>query len=175
MRAGKVIVIATPAANAAAFIGAVSDMTVLSMRQQSAGAASGLPPSTLTLDFGRISVDDDLALYLFGVPGEGRLALPGEALAGGVVGAVLLFDASDEIAVGHARAAARFFGSRSDAPYVLAASGMTDSGETALKVLRAAVEIGNDVPLRAVDVHDRESVKAVVLALLHHAAAGLSE
>ena len=125
--------------------------------------------TTVAMDFGRITIDRDLVLYLFGTPGQDRFDFMWEILGEGMLGYVLLVDADrpDSLAEAHGHPRRRSAGWPA-VPFVVALNRAcrrwTDARGAAL---RDALELRPDVPLVPCDATDKESVKAVLLALLY--------
>jgi len=167
MQSVKVVVTGPFNAGKTTFIKAVSEITVLSTeRQISDTAGEGSGETTVAMDFGRITVSDDVVLYLFGTPGQERFSFMWETLSEGMLGFVLLVDAQDDDSLEDARTMIGFFRGMSDVPFVVAGN-KVDGENDSLRILRSRLEIEDDVPLLPVDARDKESVKSVLLGLLH--------
>jgi len=119
------------------------------------------------MDFGRITVSDDVVLYLFGTPGQSRFSFMWETLSEGMLGFVLIVDANEPKTFEDAKAMISFFTDMSDVPFVVAAN-KVDADDTArLQQMRADLALDSKVPLLPVDARDRDSVKAALLGLLY--------
>ncbi|MFZ5850062.1 MAG: GTP-binding protein [Actinomycetota bacterium] len=164
----KIVVTGPFAAGKTTLIRTISEITVLSTeRGVSDETAARKPETTVAMDFGRITVDPDLVLYLFGTPGQERFDFMWEVLGEGMLGYVLLVDVSRPDSVGEAAAIGRAFRGIARVPYVVAlnrCAGLDEAGEADL---RGRLDVGPEVPLLPCDATDRESVKAVLLALLY--------
>jgi hypothetical protein len=168
MQSVKVVVTGPFNAGKTTFIKAVSEITVLSTeRQISDTSGEGSGETTVAMDFGRITVSDDVVLYLFGTPGQERFSFMWETLSEGMLGFVLLVDAEDSASFADAMSMIRFFRSMSDVPFVVAANKVPAEDVETLRATRAAIELDDDIPLLPVDARDKESVKAVLLGLLY--------
>jgi signal recognition particle receptor subunit beta len=168
MQSVKVVVTGPFNAGKTTFIKAVSEITVLSTeRQVSDTSGEGSGETTVAMDFGRITVSDDVVLYLFGTPGQERFSFMWETLSEGMLGFVLLLDAEDSSSFPDAMSMIRFFRSMSDVPFVVAANKVPAEDVETLRATRAAIELDDDIPLLPVDARDKESVKAVLLGLLY--------
>src|SRR5512133_2329988 len=96
MQSVKVVVPGPFNAGQTTFIKAVSEITVLSTeRQVSDVSGEGGGETTVAMDFGRITICDDVVLFLFGTPGQERFSFMWETLSEGMLGVVLLVDADD--------------------------------------------------------------------------------
>src|SRR5512139_2999081 len=123
MQSVKIVVTGPFNAGKTTFIKSVSEITVLSTeRQISDTSAEGDGETTVAMDFGRITVSDDVVLYLFGTPGHSRFSFMWETLSEGMLGFVLLVDASDTESFEDAKGMIQYFTDMSDVPYVVAAN-----------------------------------------------------
>lgn len=168
MQSVKVVVTGPFNAGKTTFIKSVSEITVLSTeRQISDGAGEGSGETTVAMDFGRITISDDVVLYLFGTPGQERFSFMWETLSEGMLGFVLLVDATDADSFADARSMIGFFTEMSDVPFVVAGNKVAADDTETLTSLREKLELKEDVPLLPVDARDKGSVKAVLLGLLY--------
>jgi len=168
MQSVKVIVTGPFNAGKTTFIKAVSEIMVLSTeRQISDASGEGGGETTVAMDFGRITISDDVVLYLFGTPGQERFSFMWETLSEGMLGFVLLVDAEDEGSFEDAKAMIAFFKEMSDVPFVVAANKVAATDVTTLRRVRSAIALEDSVPLLPVDAREKESVKAVLLGLLY--------
>lgn len=168
MQSVKVVVTGPFNAGKTTFIKAVSEITVLSTeRQISDAAAEGSGETTVAMDFGRITISDDVVLYLFGTPGQERFSFMWETLSEGMLGFVLLVDATDEDSHADAKSMIAFFTDMSDVPFVVAGNKVAVDDTAKLADLRERIGLSDDVPLLPVDARDKDSVKSVLLGLLY--------
>ena len=168
MQSVKVVVTGPFNAGKTTFIKAVSEITVLSTeRQVSDGSGEGSGETTVAMDFGRITISDDVVLYLFGTPGQERFSFMWETLSEGMLGFVVLVDALSEDSIKEAVSMIGFFTDMSDVPFVVAANKVAADDADTLNALRGRLELSEDVALLPVDARDRESVKSVLLGLLY--------
>jgi signal recognition particle receptor subunit beta len=168
MQSVKVVVTGPFDAGKTTFIKAVSEITVLSTeRQVSDASGEGDGETTVAMDFGRITVSDDVVLYLFGTPGQSRFSFMWETLSEGMLGFVLLVDAMEDSTFADAKEMISFFTEMSDVPFVVAANKISAEEVERLRVIRDEIGLAEDVPLLPVDARDKESVKAVLLGLLY--------
>jgi small GTP-binding protein len=168
MQSVKVVVTGPFNAGKTTFIKSVSEITVLSTeRQISEDSGEGDGETTVAMDFGRITVSDDVVLYLFGTPGQARFSFMWETLSEGMLGFVLLVDADAPQTYDDARQMIRFFTEMSDVPFVVAANKVPATDEEALKLVRTNLSLIDTTPLLPVDARDKDSVKAVLLGLLY--------
>jgi hypothetical protein len=164
----KIVVTGPFGAGKTTLIRTISEITVLSTeRGVSDHTRAHKSETTVAMDFGRITIDSELVLYLFGTPGQERFDFMWEILGGGMLGFVLLVDASRPESALEATANYRAFRRMSPAPCVVAVNRSNGLDPEEEFRLRSALEIDDATPIVACDATDKESVKAVLLALLH--------
>src|SRR3954451_19900814 len=155
-------------------VGAVSEIEPLTteavMTEASAGVddLSHTPNKTTTtvaMDFGRVSLDSDLILYLFGTPGQHRFWFMWDDLVRGAIGAVVLVDTRR---LADAVAALDFFEDR-QLPYVVAINCFDRVLHHRIDDVRDALTIDQSVPMVTCDARDRESTKETLITLVEHA------
>ena len=162
----KLVVTGPFAAGKTTFIRTISEITVVST-EQPVSDGGGKPETTVAMDFGRITLDRELVLYLFGTPGQDRFDFMWEVLGQGMLGYVLLVDSSRPDSLSSASAILSAFRSMSSTPFVVALnrSAAVDHGEDAQ--VRKALALPAEVPVLPCDATDRDSVKSVLLSLLY--------
>ncbi|MDT7544267.1 MAG: uncharacterized protein QOE99_377 [Actinomycetota bacterium] len=164
----KIVVTGPFSAGKTTLIRTISEITVLSTEKDITDSTkSRKAETTVAMDFGRITIDRDLVLYLFGTPGQDRFDFMWEILGEGMLGYILLVDSSREDSLEEAVGILAAFRKMARVPFVVAlnrAPGLDPSDETKV---RAALELGDEIPVVPCDATDRESVKAVLLALLY--------
>jgi small GTP-binding protein len=169
LNAGKKIVVTGPfSAGKTTLIRTISEITVLSTEKDiTDDTRSRKTETTVAMDFGRITIDRDLVLYLFGTPGQERFDFMWEILGEGMLGYVLMLDSTRTESAEEARTILEAFRRMARVPFVVALnrSEGIDPGEEAR--LREILDIDADVPVVPCDAKDRESVKGVLLALLY--------
>ena len=119
------------------------------------------------MDFGRITIDRELVLYLFGTPGQERFDFMWEILGEGMLGYVLLLDANRPDSLAEAVGILDAFRRMARVPFVVALNRTTGVDEVEEARIRQTLGIDRSVPLVPCDATDKESVKAVLLALLY--------
>ncbi|MDQ2677674.1 MAG: ATP/GTP-binding protein [Actinomycetota bacterium] len=120
--------------------------------------------TTVAMDFGRITIDAEIILYLFGTPGQERFWFMWDDLVDGAIGAVVLLDTRR---IEECFAAVDYFESRG-VPFVAVVNQFPDAGSYSLEEVRDALALPAHVPLVRADARSRESVKMVLIALLDH-------
>jgi signal recognition particle receptor subunit beta len=126
---------------------------------------AGMSPKTTTtvaMDFGRITVDESLVLYLFGTPGQDRFGFMWDDLSLGALGAVILVDLRR---VEDCFPALDYF-EKQGVPFIVAVNLFDGAPRHALDEVRAALDVDPDVPVLWTDARSREAVKESLLALL---------
>ena len=126
---------------------------------------AGLPDKTTTtvaLDFGRITISDELVLYLFGVPGQERFWFMWDELAYGALGAVVLADVRR---LEDCFPSVSYFETR-EVPFLVAVNCFDDAPRYDLTEIRMALDLEEDVPLVLCDARDHASVKSTLIALV---------
>jgi uncharacterized protein len=111
--------------------------------------------TTVAMDFGRITLGDDLVLYLFGTPGQRRFWFMWDDLCVGAIGAVVLVD-TDRL--DEAFSPLDYFEQRG-LPFIVAVNQFEGAPEYPLDDVAAALAISPDVPIIRIDARRRESVK----------------
>ncbi|MFD3736061.1 ATP/GTP-binding protein, partial [Streptomyces sp. NPDC058632] len=118
--------------------------------------------TTVALDFGRITVSDDLVLYLFGTPGQQRFWFMWNDLSLGALGAVVLVDVRRPDS---SFAAIDFF-ERRGIPFVIAVNGFHGEHPYPVEDIRESLALPEGVPVLLCDARDRTSSRDVLIALL---------
>jgi signal recognition particle receptor subunit beta len=121
--------------------------------------------TTVAMDFGRITIDDSMILYLFGTPGQTRFWFMWDELASGAVGAVVLVDLRR---IDDCFAAVDYFENRR-LPFVVAVNGFPDTHAFPESEVREALLISPDVPLIWTDARDGELSRSALVSLVEHA------
>jgi signal recognition particle receptor subunit beta len=118
--------------------------------------------TTVALDFGRITIGDDLVLYLFGTPGQQRFWFMWNDLAVGALGAVVLVDVRRP----ESSFAAIDFFERRGIPFVVAVNGFHGRHPYPAEEIRESLALPADVPVLLCDARERESCRDVLIALI---------
>ncbi|HEX6676250.1 MAG TPA: ATP/GTP-binding protein [Actinomycetes bacterium] len=156
------------------FVGSVSEITPLTteeaMTNVSVGvddtsAVPGKTTTTVAMDFGRITVDQQLILYLFGTPGQSRFWFMWDELARGAVGAVVLVDLRR---IDDCFSAVDYFESRR-LPFVVGVNGFPGTPAYPNEVVRDALSLPPDCPLVRMDARESRSCLDTLIALVEHA------
>lgn len=150
------------------FIRSISEIDVVSTERKISDATSRVKKATtVAMDFGRITVDNDLVLYLFGTPGQKRFDFMWEILSEGMLGFVILVDSIRPETFREARRILDIFRGYATTPYVVAANKQDMEDAWPPEDLRIALKIDPHVKLLPCVATDKESVKRVLLELLY--------
>jgi signal recognition particle receptor subunit beta len=155
-------------------VGAVSEIDPLTTEALMTEASSDVDDNsatpnktttTVAMDFGRISLDSDLVLYVFGTPGQHRFWFMWDDLAIGAIGAVVLVDTRR---LADAFPSIDFFENR-NLPYVVAINCFDRLLHHQIEDVRHALTISSSVPIMACDARERDSAKQVLISVVQHA------
>src|SRR5712692_97129 len=150
------------------FIQSVSEIDVVSTERKITSEAERVKENTtVAMDFGRITVDDDLVLYLFGTPGQRRFDFMWEILAEGMLGFVVMVDSTKPETFREAKSILETFRAYAPTPYVVAANKQDIPDAWPADDLRIALRNEENVKLLPCVAKDKESVKNVLLQLLY--------
>jgi hypothetical protein len=156
------------------FVGSVSEivpltteavMTEASLGVDDLSATPNKVTTTVAMDFGRVSLDSDLILYLFGTPGQHRFWFMWDDLVRGAIGAVVLVDTRR---LADAFASIDFFDDR-QLPYVVGVNCFDGMLHHRIDDVRDALTIDQSVPIVTCDARNRESTKQTLITLVEHA------
>ncbi len=158
------------------FVRSLSEIPPLLTEQEMTTASTGVDDAemvpdkrttTVAMDFGRITVDDALILYLFGTPGQSRFWFMWDELARGSVGAVVLVDLRR---IDDCFAAIDYFESRR-LPFVVAVNAFPQADAFSDPEVRDALTLRADTPIVRVDARSSASCTTALVALVEHAVA----
>lgn len=153
------------------FVGAISEIeplrTEAAMTSESSGIddtrhIAGKTTTTVAMDFGRITVDDTLVMYLFGTPGQDRFGFMWDDICLGALGAVVLVDPR--------RITDSFPGidyfEANGIPFVVGVNIFDGAPRYPTPEIHEALGVAPDTPIVECDARDKDSVKLVLLTLL---------
>ncbi|MFC4337100.1 GTP-binding protein [Salininema proteolyticum] len=152
-------------------VGSVSEITPLTTEAIMTSASEGVDDNnlvpdkattTVAMDFGRITIDSELILYLFGTPGQNRFWFMWDELVRGAIGAVVLVDTRR---LADCFSVVDFFEHRK-LPYVVAVNCFDGKQLHDLEDIREALQVSPDVPIMYTDARNRESTKQVLIKLV---------
>ena len=168
MQTVKMVVTGPFSSGKTQFISTISEIDVVRTERKISSDAEKIKESTtVAMDFGRITVDAELVLYLFGTPGQRRFDFMWEILSEGMLGFVVMVDSSRPETFREAKSILETFRAYAPTPYVVAANKQDHSEAWAPEDLRIALRLDPNVKLLPCIATNRESVKSVLLELLY--------
>jgi uncharacterized protein len=121
--------------------------------------------TTVAMDFGRITINEQLVLYLFGTPGQDRFWFLWDELAQGALGAVVLVDTRR---LDESFAAVDYF-ERRGIPFTVAVNCFDGAQRHPVETVREALDLDPSVPVMLCDARARESARDVLVSVVQHA------
>jgi signal recognition particle receptor subunit beta len=121
--------------------------------------------TTVAMDFGRITLDEDLVLYLFGTPGQRRFWFMWDDLVRGAIGAIILVDVRR---LQDSFAAVDFFEARR-IPFLIAINEFEGAPRYSAQSVRKALALSDHIPVMSVDARDRHSARAALIEVTEYA------
>lgn len=168
MQTVKMVVTGPFNAGKTEFIQSVSEINVVSTERRISSEAERVKESTtVAMDFGRITVDQDLVLYLFGTPGQKRFDFMWEILSEGMLGFIVMVDSTRPETFREARSILETFRAYAPTPYVVAANKQDLEDAWDLEDIRLALRLPTKTKLLPCVANQKETVKAVLLELLY--------
>lgn len=156
------------------FVGSVSEILPLTTEAVITTASAALDDlratpdketTTVAMDFGRVTLSDDLVLYLFGAPGQRRFWFMWDDLVRGAIGAVILVDTRR---LADCFGAVDYFEDR-NIPYIVGINRFDGVTPHRLVDIREAMAISEDVPIVECDARQRDSTKQILISMVKHA------
>jgi signal recognition particle receptor subunit beta len=175
----KLVVCGGYGAGKTTFVGAISEivpitteapLTELSIGTDEGAVATKLA-TTVALDFGRISLDSGLVLYLFGTPGQSRFRFAWDEVSRGAIGAVVLVDSRR---LDDAFPSVDFCEARG-IPFVIGVNRFDGDLPYELDAIREALVLADEVPILGIDARSRADAKGTLIALVLHALRGRTQ
>ncbi|SDG57062.1 hypothetical protein SAMN05421505_105203 [Sinosporangium album] len=156
------------------FVGAVSEILPLTTEAVMTNASAGIDDlaftpekatTTVAMDFGRVSLDRDLILYLFGTPGQHRFWFMWDDIVKGAIGAVVL---ADTRRLSDSFPAIDYF-EEAQLPFIVGVNGWDGQFLHREEEVRDALTLAPRIPIVRTDARARESVKQTLITLVEHA------
>jgi uncharacterized protein len=127
-------------------------------------SVSAKSTTTVAMDFGRISFQSQLVLYLFGTPGQERFWFMWDDLSVGAIGAVIM---ADTRRIADCFASIDYF-ERAGTPFIIAVNCFDGAPRFESEDIRIALTLNPEVPITACDARERDSVKKVLVVLVRY-------
>ena len=122
--------------------------------------------TTVAMDFGRITIDGENVLHIFGTPGQFRFNYMWSILGKDALGIIVVVDSAEQEKFDEARDMINFFRVKTDAPMVVALNQFEEKKGLKEDEVRKLLSLPNKIPIINCDARDKESVKYVLLDLL---------
>ncbi|SDM35784.1 GTP-binding protein [Streptomyces wuyuanensis] len=169
----KVVIVGGFGVGKTTLVGSVSEIRPLTTEETMTQAGVGIDDTsgidgktstTVAMDFGRISINEELVLYLFGTPGQERFWFLWRGLFEGALGAVVLVDTRRlEVSfdvIGRLE--------ERSVPFVVAVNSFPDAPEYPMEELRGALDLPESVPIVPCDARQRSSSRNVLVTLMRY-------
>lgn len=169
MQTVKMVVTGPFSAGKTEFIRSVSEIDVVSTERKISSEVEKIKETTtVAMDFGRITVDEDLVLYLFGTPGQKRFDFMWEILSEGMLGFIVMVDSCKPETFREARSILETFRAYAPTPYVVAANKQDMPDAWDIEDMRHALRLDEKTRLLPCIATNKDSVKNVLLELLYN-------
>lgn len=176
MQTVKMVVTGPFSSGKTQFIGSVSEIAVVRTERKISDETRAVKSqTTVAMDFGRITVDKDLVLYLFGTPGQRRFDFMWEILSEGMLGFIVMVDSVRPETFREARTILDTFRGYSESPFIVAANKQDDADAWTPEDIKIALGLDGNVKVLPCVATKKESVKHILLELLYSILEGTQE
>jgi hypothetical protein len=164
----KIVITGAYSAGKTQFIKSISEIEVVSTEEDVSreDELELKDRTTVALDFGKITINSELALFLFGTPGQDRFDFMWDILAEGCIGYVVMVDSTRPAHFTETVNILRYFTSILEVPFVVAANKQDDPTALPVDYVRYRLGLPEWVPVLPCVASDKESVKTILLDLL---------
>ena len=170
----KILIAGGFGAGKTTMVGSVSEIRPLQTEEVLTGVegaddlsgVEGKTTTTVTMDFGRITITDDLQLYLFGTPGQDRFWFLWDELSHGALGAVVL---ADTRRLADCFPSIDYFEQRGT-PFVVAVNCFDDERRFAAEAVARALALDPGVPVVLFDAREQTAARNVLIELVEYVA-----
>lgn len=162
------------------FVSAVSEIAPLRTEAKMTSAAEGVDDATfvqqktsttVAMDFGKITVDEGLVLYVFGTPGQDRFGFMWDDITAGALGALILVDTRR---LDECFNAIDFFEQR-NIPFIIGLNQFDGAPQHAIEDIREALDLAPENPIVRTDARDSDVSLDTLVQLLSHILQSLSQ
>jgi small GTP-binding protein len=168
MKTVKMVITGAVNSGKTQFIRTISEIEVVSTERRTTDDTRMIKEeTTVAMDFGRITIANDLVLHLFGTPGQRRFDFMWEILSEGMLGLLILVDSTRPETFRETLRIIDFFTSYRESPYVVVANKQDLENAWSPEELRLALRLPDEVKVLPCVATNRESVKNVLLELLY--------
>ena len=168
MQTVKMVITGPFSAGKTQFIQSISEIEVVNTERRITDETARVKSeTTVAMDFGRITIDEDLVLYLFGTPGQKRFDFMWEILSEGMLGFIVMVDSTRPETFREARSILETFRAYAPTPYVVTANKQDIEDAWEMEDMRHALRLDSKTKLLPCVATDRSAVKTVLLELLY--------
>jgi len=169
MQTLKIVVTGPFSSGKTEFIQSISEIDVVATERKISHEQEQKVKSatTVAMDFGRITIDEELILYLFGTPGQRRFDFMWEILSEGMLGFVVMVDSTRPETFKEAQRILDTFRNYSPVPYIVAANKQDVADAWPPEDLHIVLKVDSDIKVVPCVATDKESVKEVLITLLY--------